>query len=199
MARNVTQSHQTGELVNPFESPLSSEPSLQPTDAGDWEDQRGRGPVAMFFIGAIMGGIVAAFAGAVGAAMLGTIVGMTGSSRDGAWTFAFFGAIIGAFNGGFFGIIWGAILGIIYGLNKPRAEGLLRLLAISVSALIGMCVGWMGGEMLSSFPGKGPILILTVGTGIVCGGAAGALGGWLLARTLSSLCWSQARVRTTVG
>jgi len=195
----VSQSNHTDERVNPFESPLSTEPSLPPAATGDWEYQRGRGPVAMFFIGALTGGIVAAFAGAGGAAMLGILVGLSGISHGDGVDLAFFGAILGAGCGVSAGLPWGAILGVVFGLNRPRSRGWLRFLAISVSALIGIGVGWMGGAILSDFPGKSPVLTLTVGTGIMCGGGAGALGGWLLAGMLSSLCWDRPPVRTTVG
>ncbi|MCE9554167.1 MAG: hypothetical protein K8T91_12435 [Planctomycetes bacterium] len=181
--------------VNPFESPLSTEPAIRLPHDGDPLDQRGRGPVSMFFIGAIMGGIVAAVAGAVGAAMLGGIGGIFRHSMDDGLGLAIVGAIFGAFTGVCAGIPFGAILGIAYGFCKPRSRKWLTLSTAGISALIGSGVGWMGGQMLAGFP-RADTLFLSAGIttiiGVLCGGTAGVVGGWLLARLLAVTCWGHA-------
>jgi hypothetical protein len=181
--------------VNPFESPLSTEPLITLPHDGDPLDQRGRGPVAMFFIGAIMGGVVAAVAGAAGAAMLGAIVGMFGRSMESELGLALIGGIIGAFMGACSGMPFGAILGIAYGICRARSRRWLTLWTAGISALIGTGVGWMGGQMLDHFPIPSVVFMsvgVTIVTGVLCGCAAGAIGGWLLARLLESICWGRA-------
>lgn len=175
--------------VNPFESPLSTEPLITLPHDGDPFDQRGRGPVAMFFIGAIMGGVVAAVAGAVGAAMLGAIVGMASRTMESGLGLAIIGGIIGAFMGVCSGMPFGAILGIAYGFCSARSRRWLTLATVAVSALIGGGVGLMGGLMLADMRADE---FLSAIIGIFSGCVAGAIGGWLLARLLESICWGRA-------
>lgn len=178
--------------VNPFESPLRTEPSTRLPQTGDWQDQRGRGPVSMFFIGAIMGGIVAAVAGAVGAAMLSVIVGLFGHTVENSVGLAIIGPVVGGFTGGCAGIPFGAILGVVYGFCKARSRRWLGLWTCGISALIGASVGWMGGQMLANM--RSPEIFST-STGILCGCSTGIVGGWLLARLLEVICWGLAPTR----
>jgi len=180
--------------VNPFASPLSDEPAQRPPHEGDWEDQRGRGPVAMLFIGGVLGGAVAAFAGAMGAAVLGMFAALFGDELRDSVAFVIFGAFFGGFSGAFTGIACGAILGFVAGFCKARARRWFALCAIGVSTIIGAGVGTLGGLMLADGSINQPAIV-TICTGVFCGGTAGALGGWVLSRLLAVMCWGRAPTR----
>jgi len=189
-AINVTDSPKTHAAVNPFQSPSSVKPLKSPPAEWYWEQQRGRGPVVMFFIGAIMGGVVAAGTAAVGATAFSIVVEFPRIEHS--VELALIASMLGGVLAAIPGVPIGAILGLVAGLTKPQVRRWLRLSAAGAFALIVSLIGVSGALILVDrgfrYPGWE---IFTINAGLICGSISGALGGWYFIRLLSNICWGR--------
>lgn len=184
--------------ANPFQSPLASvDPSIRLPQQGYWENQRGRGPVTMLFIGAIVGCAAAAVTAAVGAVIFSLTVEFLrfGPGLELALSAAFVSSVMGACGG----MPVGAILGIVAGFNKPRVQRLLKLFAAGCFALIVASIGLSGSLMLAEISAKFRASAnFTINTGVICGFVTGAAGGWYFAHLLGNICWGRPPTKTQV-